>query len=55
MYMKTKDKHKKSLRLVAQTAGSAVSGFSVVRKRAADRKHGGPRYAKIDGTKPECI
>ena len=30
MSMKTKDKHKKSLILVSQTAGSAVRGFSMV-------------------------
>jgi len=41
--------------LVAQTGGSAMCGFSDWLGRAADRKHGGPCYTKIEGTKPECI
>ena len=55
MYMKTKEKYKMSWGLVAQTAGSAVCGFSP--GRAADRKYGGPRYwdYEIAGTKPECV
>jgi hypothetical protein len=52
MFMKTKDKYKKS--------GSADRRFCGLRLfddplgRAADREHGGPRY-KIGGTKPECL
>jgi len=44
MFMKTKEEYKKSGSLVAQTAGSAVCGFSMVAGLAADRKYGGPRY-----------
>ncbi len=51
--MKTKDKYKKS--------GSADRRFCGLRLLhdcwggAADRKHGGPRYAKIKETKRECL
>ena len=44
MYMKTKEKYKKSLSWLAQTAGSAVCGSPMIARRTADREHGGPRY-----------
>ena len=53
MYMKTKEKYKKS--------GSADRRFCGLRhfrdpwQRAADRKHGGPRYIKIERTIRECL
>jgi len=59
MSMKTKGKHKESQSPVAQTAGSAVCGFS---KAAGDGCEPQTRRSalhvldcKTGGTKPECI
>jgi hypothetical protein len=56
--MKTKDKYKMSPSLVAQTAGSAVCGFSMVAgdgRGPRTRRSALPLDCKIEGTKPECI
>jgi len=51
--MKTKDKVKMS-----RSADRRFCGLRLFHDRsgqAADRKHGGPRYIKIAGTKRECL
>jgi hypothetical protein len=51
--MKTKDKYKKSGSVDRRFCGLRL--FHDRWGRAADRKHGGPRYTKFDGTKRECL
>jgi len=50
--MKTKDKYKRSS---ADRRFCGLRLFHDCWGQAADRKHGGPRYTTIGGTKRECL